>query len=254
MTLCYDGSFEGMVCALFRALDDPSRSGDIVPLDAESGDLFEECVNVETDAAAAAAFLSDLRGRFSDRVVRNLYLCYLSELPGVEKRLFDYLVLAGKMGEDVDLRESETAVLDVHRIRNKVSFEAHRLTGLVRFRKLSGNVYYAPIEPDHNVLGLLVSHFQARFRGQKWIIHDIRRGQAILSNGRSWKIGDMNLEKGGIPGDHPETGAETDEQDYRELWKTYYDCIAIRERINPRLQRRCMPVRYWKYLVEKRVR
>jgi hypothetical protein len=34
------------------------------------------------------------------------------------------------------------------------------------------------------------------------------------------------------------------------LWRSYYDTIAIRERLNPKKQRQDMPVKYWKYLTE----
>jgi hypothetical protein len=35
------------------------------------------------------------------------------------------------------------------------------------------------------------------------------------------------------------------------MWKSYYDTMAIKERLNPRLLRRCLPVRYWKHLPER---
>ncbi|HSA34375.1 MAG TPA: DUF4130 domain-containing protein, partial [bacterium] len=39
---------------------------------------------------------------------------------------------------------------------------------------------------------------------------------------------------------------------YEKMWRRYFKDIAIPERRNPRCQRRFMPVRYWKYLTEKR--
>ena len=37
------------------------------------------------------------------------------------------------------------------------------------------------------------------------------------------------------------------------MWKSYYDSMAIKERLNPELLRRCLPVRYWKHLPERQV-
>jgi hypothetical protein len=34
------------------------------------------------------------------------------------------------------------------------------------------------------------------------------------------------------------------------LWREYFREIAIKERMNPRLQAKLMPRRYWKHLVE----
>ena len=44
---------------------------------------------------------------------------------------------------------------------------------------------------------------------------------------------------------------DADELAFQRLWKSYFDALAIPERFNPRLQRRQMPARFWKYLIEK---
>ena len=38
---------------------------------------------------------------------------------------------------------------------------------------------------------------------------------------------------------------------FQDLWKSYFKAMTIKERLNPTLQRRCMPRRYWAYLTEK---
>ena len=38
--------------------------------------------------------------------------------------------------------------------------------------------------------------------------------------------------------------------EYRDLWKTFFDSIAIKERTNPKLQQNMMPLRYREYAVE----
>jgi len=35
------------------------------------------------------------------------------------------------------------------------------------------------------------------------------------------------------------------------MWKEYFKTIAIKERINPKLHRQHLPVRFWKYMTEK---
>jgi probable DNA metabolism protein len=44
-----------------------------------------------------------------------------------------------------------------------------------------------------------------------------------------------------------------DEKLFQEMWKTYFKSIAIKERINPKLHKQNMPVRYWKHLTEKQL-
>ena len=38
--------------------------------------------------------------------------------------------------------------------------------------------------------------------------------------------------------------------EYSDLWKTYFRSTTIEERRNPKLQSRMMPKRYWKHILE----
>ena len=38
--------------------------------------------------------------------------------------------------------------------------------------------------------------------------------------------------------------------EFEDLWKNYFVSITIKERANPKLQKRMMPKRYWKNLTE----
>lgn len=58
----------------------------------------------------------------------------------------------------------------------KVSRESHRMLGLIRFRNLPEDIYYAPIKPDFNILTILAPHFARRLPSQKWVIHDKKKG------------------------------------------------------------------------------
>jgi len=124
----------------------------------------------------------------------------------------------------------------------KVAGERHRLMGLLRFQLLQKNIYYAAIEPDHNIVELLAPHFAARMSDQNWVIHDVRRDLAAIYNQEEWIATRFTLQQ------RLELAQEEDY--YRELWKQYHQAISIKSRTNPRLQRQCMPQRYWKHLVE----
>ena len=102
---------------------------------------------------------------------------------------------------------------------------------------------YAPVRPDADVLVSLARHFAHRLKDRSWLIHDVRRDQGALFNGRRWVIGTLTMES------EPTLSAE--EIQWQELWRTFYDHIAIPERTNPRLQKSFMPMKYWEFLVEK---
>ena len=46
--------------------------------------------------------------------------------------------------------------------------------------------------------------------------------------------------------------ADAREEDYRRLWKTFYDTVAIQSRHNPRLRQSNLPKRYWHHMTELR--
>jgi probable DNA metabolism protein len=108
---------------------------------------------------------------------------------------------------------------------------------------LQGEIYYAPVEPDHNILCLVAPHFASRLADQNWIIHDLKRGMAVVYNQTEWVI---------TPVDSAELIQYSQEEEvYQALWQRFFEQIAIQHRTNPELQRRLMPARYWRHLVEK---
>jgi probable DNA metabolism protein len=57
--------------------------------------------------------------------------------------------------------------------------EKHRMEAFVRFQELTDGTFYAGVEPDFNVLPLLIRHFKSRYADQKWMIYDIKRKYGI---------------------------------------------------------------------------
>lgn len=49
----------------------------------------------------------------------------------------------------------------------------------VRFKLTKDQLYYAFVEPDHNVLPLIAGHFKGRYAGQRWLIYDVKRKYGI---------------------------------------------------------------------------
>ena len=103
-------------------------------------------------------------------------------------------------------------------------------------------MYYAGIEPEYDVVAPMMPHFADRLRTQPFIIHDKNRNLYGVYDTKEWYI---------TYADEVHIPAITDkEADYRRLWKTFYDTVAIQERINPRCRRQHMPKKYWKNITE----
>lgn len=238
----YDGSFNGLLTAIYEIYYRRRIPQEIVPAGSFNRLLFIQQEHIACNEDKAARVYEAIDSKISSRALRNAYCAYLSEHPRAGLWIYEYLRLGWKLGPRVDLHLTDERVHRVHQLRRKVKAEQHRLLGLVRFQRYQSDIYYAAIEPDHNVAELLAPHFAGRFADQNWIIHDLRRDLAVVFNRREWISTGFTLKH--------KLELEEDEQYYQRLWKQYYASIAIASRQNPRLQKQCMPERYWKHLVE----
>lgn len=239
----YDGSFNGLLTTIYEIYYRRRIPQEIVPASSSNMRFFVRQEHIVCDEARAARVYEAIDSKISSRALRNAYCVYLSEHPQAGMWIYEYLRLGWKLGPRVDLHLTDERVHRVHQLSRKVKMEQHRLLGLVRFQRCQMDLYYAAIEPDHNIAELLAPHFASRLSDQNWIIHDRRRDLAVVFNRKEWVATGFTLKQ--------KLELEQDEQYYQRLWKQYYDSIAITSRKNPRLQKQCMPERYWKHLVEK---
>jgi len=123
-----------------------------------------------------------------------------------------------------------------------VARDAHRWCGLVRFHACDDGILRARIAPEQEVLDAIALHFAGRMRGERWIIVDATHEKSAVFDGRHYEI------RAAVPGDLPPAGAAPDM--IEGLWQTYFRTIAIPERHNPALQRRCLPRKVRQDLVE----
>jgi len=156
--------------------------------------------------------------------------------------------LGFRTGASVVNRRTESSVQRVQGMALRTSREVHRFLGLVRFRRMADGTYYAPIEPDTDILNLMAPHFQARFQDQNWILHDTKRGHALHYSAEN-PAGPSRLQR--VHGFQIESGAvHHEEAFYSGIWREYYRSISIEERKNHALRQNFMPKKYWKNLTE----
>ncbi len=244
----YDGSFYGFISALVpflqqRQLPDAiERENERQPLLAIAG------AESQCDAISVAGGNLHDAGLFripgiSRETWQNAWYAFLSEDKNIEMRLARYLLLALEKRGTVDAYQTDERVRSVHRLARQVGVERHRFMGLLRFRSIGDNLYYASISSDNFVLPVLAPFFVRRFAGQQWIIHDRRREVAAVYNLKTWTI--IERKSADIPPDASEESAA------QHLWQCFFDSIAVRERLNLALQQKCIPKKYWHDLIEK---
>ncbi len=238
----YNGSFEGFLAALEAALQPGLPPEDIVPEKDFVPSLFAQAIRAEPCARRLHDFIERLRRETPGVTMKKIFYTYLSDVPCRGMLAYRYLIFVFEHGHQAGRFLSEEEVSRVEDLFYKVSREAQRMQGLVRFKELADGVFYAAVEPAHNILPLISSYFVKRMRRERWVIHDVRRRIAAVNGSGACRIVDIQLACS--------PAYSGDEYDYQRLWREYFKTIAIESRLNPRLQRRFLPRRYWKHLVE----
>lgn len=242
----YDGTFEGILTAVYDFYR--TWKNEDVLRDRTKGlkTLFEASVLVETNEEKAEKVTVAICERMSVEAMTKIVDTFLSEADNREELIIKYIRKGMREGKKAEFDLTDDVVRKVNDLSRKVCIEVHRLVGLLRFEEVRTGLYYAPIEPDFNIILKLAGHFRNRFSDQKWIIFDVKRKIGLYYTIEDTEIIDSV--------DEYISGNEVKEQgeNYEALWKNYYTNIAIKERANPKQQKQYMPKRYWKYLTEKK--
>lgn len=268
-TYVYDGSFDGFLCAVRRALEfrldavtgaaaavpDASTAAPcsgavaavrISSFAAEEADLFSRRLDVVTDPGKAAALKETLARIGGGAEIEVLLRVHASGDGRAPSLLLHYIAATLRLGKPVGSRLADPRILSVRKLDEKVCLEINRFMGFVRFRRAAENLWYAPVNPDADIVGFLGPHFADRFSGQSFLIHDVDRDTAFWhADGSSGiaVLSDMPEELRGKLHRDVEPGITG-------LWKEYFRRIAIPQRRNPRQQARLLPRRYRPLLVE----
>lgn len=239
----YDGTFEGLLTAIYDAYYNIPRPEQIYGHWEFEPTLLTKPVYINTNVEKSTKVYNAIKSKISSDALRQIYYAYLSDIKGSSTAIYNYVKLGFKLGKEVDLHLHNDIVLNIQNIDKKVSYECHRMLGFVRFKCLN-DFYYSPIEPDHNIIGLIAPHFASRLPNENFIIQDLKRELAVFYNKKEWIVSSFDKENAKVFFEN------TESEFYENLWKEFFKTIAVENRTNSRLQKRSMPVRYWKHLTE----
>ena len=236
----YDGSYAGFLCCVF---DSYTRREAPVSITAESGmaqATLYALHTVQTDKAHARRVRTALQCK-SAPADRLAYRAFLTCLPEREMALYRFFRKVFDEGPAFLKNPTDPVLYPLWCAVRQLGSELEKLRGFIRFSEFDG-LYAAQIEPKNRVLPALRTHFCSRFADQPFMIYDRTHKEALLSVDGHWAIRPLDSFEMALPGQR--------ETDFRRLWKTFFDTIAIRERANPALQRTHVPLRYRSTMTE----
>ena len=255
MVYIFDGTMDGLLTAVFDAFamhEQPETlltEGETLPL------FCGRTQTVHTDEEKARRVWTGLEKKLSREAMKLISVSWLSELKELNGHLFRYICKVFTAGKGIERHFADPDVLAVTNIARKVLHEQLRMKQFIRFQKAKDGTYLGVVSPDHNVLPLIIDHFQDRFNDQPWLIYDAKRHYGFNYDGKT-VIRITFEDEAAVPfnlanGKLDESVLSSDDQLLQDLWRTYFKAICIRERMNPRKQLNDMPRRYWKYMTEK---
>ncbi|MCL2322995.1 MAG: TIGR03915 family putative DNA repair protein [Oscillospiraceae bacterium] len=239
----FDGSIGGFLTCVYEYYYSNIKVFDILREDRYTPNFCDTYLFIDSDINKYGKVRNAIKKKIGPNLIEEIYYCNLSDL-NCHMDLLRYVDFAFKHGVNYHLYKQNELVIKIDKIIHKVLHEFSRFAGFARFNRLTNDVLYSKIEPDHNILPLLYNHFKDRLLGEKWIIHDLKREIAIMCY-------EDEIEYISLSRDYSAKILENSDDSFIELlWRTYFKSITIENRINLDLQRKLMPKRYWNNLTE----
>ena len=230
----YDDSYEGFLCCVYESYVNKE-----FPIAFFSNEEFSvltlypvRCV--KTDLTHSSRILRSIESR-SARAARLLYRAFHTCMADREARLYRFIQKLYADGPQFLRRTSDEACFPLYKAVRHLSGELEKLRGFVRFSDFGG-ILGAEIEPKNRVLPFLRGYFCSRYANEPFFLYDRTHGELLLYCGGRSRIMQVDSITLAPP--------DAQEAQYRKLWKTFFDTVAIEDRYNPRCQNTFLPKRY----------
>lgn len=253
MQLIYDETFEGWLTCVFEVYERKLRDAVLSGKNHIQSGVFDAAMEVITDEHKAARVWKGIQKTLSAGAARQLSNVWLSELPDMHNIMLAYVRYAFDSKQNIEKDFSHPAVLKVQQVNRMIGREKHRMEAFVRFELTQDGIYYAVAEPDFNVLPLIIPHFKNRYADQRWLIYDVKRKYGIYYDLETVTTISMSFDADVKKGTDVSIVFDEREELFQRLWQQYFKSTNIVSRKNPKLHVQHMPLRYWKYLTEKKV-
>lgn len=238
----FDGTFDGFLSVVYYAVKNRIRPVRVCAEHSVQTRLDTDIRFIATDTQNAERVRVSAMEQMGYDGFKRAYYVFLNGDGESASVSYLYLLYGFKYGKNTYQYMSVPDINRAYKLESQVVCETDRMKGFLRFAVMEGGVEYAQIEPENDILALLMPHFADRLKTIPFVIHDILRKKAgVYAKGR-WIIADAD----GLP----EPKMADDEAFYAELWRSFYNAVSIEERKNLKLQTNMMPKKYRKHMTE----
>lgn len=208
--------------------------------------LFDEYIHVDAKEDKIKKVMDAVCLKISPQFYYQMAYTAMAYEEDSLDNIYRCMILGFAYGPDVIKQVKYKDIMRNQIIRTRLGREVNRFQEFMRFHLISNNVYVAHFEPKSRIAIALGPIFEDRMPSENWmIIDDVHREAVIHPKDEDFYIRHLSDEDF-------QRLAETEQvnDEYTDLWKTFFDTIAIEERKNEKLQRNMFPLWTRKHVVE----
>lgn len=210
--------------------------------------FLDEYTHVSADEIKVNKVIRSIKNKISYSAFTTVYYVSLSKEEDSLSVIYDFLRIGFKVGAKVLNMHTYPAVLRIMDIKKNVSNEIGQFTEFARFTSIDNKVYISHIEPKNNVLYPVAENFADRMPSENWmIVDDSRRIAVVHPKDKKMFVQLLNDKE-------YEKLLKTEEyiDEFVDMWKTFFESIAIEQRQNKKCQRNHFPIWTRKHVTEFR--
>ena len=208
--------------------------------------LFDEYIHVDEDWDKVNRVMDAVNLKISPRFFQELAFTSMAYEEDVLDNIYRCMILGFAYGAGVLQKVQYRDIMRHQLIRTRLGKEVNRFQEFLRFQRVGGDVYVAHFEPKSRIAAALGPIFEDRMPSENWMIIDDVNHEAVIHPKDEHfylrHLTDMEFER------LRETEQIHDEVE--DLWRSFFQSIAIEERKNEKLQRNMYPLWTRKHAVE----
>lgn len=209
-------------------------------------ELFTEYIHVDADTSKAESVMDSVNKKISPFVYNELAYAAMAYEKDVLDNIYRVMILGFAFGPNVLDMVQYRDISRNREIRTRLGKEACRFKEVVRFHEVRQDMYVAHIEPKSKIAVTLGPAFEDRMPSENWIIvDDIHKEAVFHAKNEPFFLRNLDSEEY-----DKLLESEKANDEYTDLWKVFFDSIAIKERTNPRCQKNLIPLWTRKHAVE----
>ena len=243
MDYLYDGTFDGLLTAIFYAYSSKEPCQIFCSTNYQPS-LLHPSKFITTEEDKAARIYQSVLHKLSHHTYEQLYITSLSASLEAPTLALNYLRLCYQEGAAINEAKQHPIIHDIDRLVKAIYLEMHRYLGFVRFKEIAPVVFYGRIEPVNDILPIMIEHFQKRFADQAYMIHDSKRQKLLIYNKKESFIQFLT------PEESTALLNQNFDDPFESLFKTYYEATTIADRLNLRQRNAFIPRRFRRFLTE----